>query len=113
MKDRKKRWALFWITMFLVYMVLSTFNLLLSNYYFQGDRIVKVIGGLTDFETFDSIWTPGWLLGYLLGTSFGNQGTFLGQIITFLIGALIILRLFNISLKELADNFDNLIKRRP
>ena len=93
-------------------MVLSTFNLLFSNYYFQGNRIVRAIGGFTDFGTFDFIWTPGWLLGFMLGTSLGDKGTFTGQIITFLIGAIIILRLFNISMKRLADSFDNLIKRK-
>ena len=113
MTDRRMRWALFWITLFLVYVTLATFNLLLSNYYYQGDRAVRAIGGLTDFGTFDFIWTPGWILGFMLGTRLGDEGTFIGQTITFLIGAIIILRLFNISLKELADKFDNLIKRGP
>ncbi len=111
--DRKNRWALFSVTMFLVYIILSTFNLLLSNYYYQGSRTVRAIGGLTDFGTFDFVWTPGWLLGFVLGKSFGDTGTFVGEAITFLVGAIIILRLFNISLKELADGFDNLIKKGP
>jgi hypothetical protein len=113
MNDRKMRWATFWVILFAVYVTLSTFNLLLSNYYYQGNKTVTAIGGLTDFGTFDFIWTPGWLLGFILGTSFGDKGTFLGQIVTFLIGAIIILRLFNISMKELVDKFDNLIKKGP
>ena len=107
------KWALFWVTMFFVYMVLSTFNLLLYNYYYQGKPTVRAIGELTDIGAFDFIWTPGWLLGFILGTSFGDKGTFIGQIIIFLIGEIIILRLFNVSLNELADKFDNLIKRGP
>ena len=107
------RWALLWVTIFLVYMVLSTFNLLLSNYYYQDNPTVRAIGGLTDIGTFDFIWTPGWLLGFILGTSFGDKGTFIGQITIFLIGAIIILRFFNISLNELADKIDNEIKRGP
>lgn len=107
------KWALFWVTIFLVYMVLSTFNLLLSNYYYQGNATVRAIGGLTDIGAFEFIWTPGWLLGFILGTSFGDKGTFIGQVFIFLIGATIILRLFNFSLNDLADKFDNFIKRGP
>jgi hypothetical protein len=111
MNDKKMRWALFWVTMFLVYIVLSTFNLLLSNYHYRSNQTVRVIGELTDIGTFNFIWAPGWLLGFVLGTSFGAKGTFIGQIITFLIGLMTILGRFKITLKELTDKFDNFVKR--
>ena len=85
MDKKSKIWAGICVTAFLTYLVLSTFNLLYSNYYYQKNEIVGLIGGLTDIGQFDFIWTPGWILGYVAGAIIGDKATFVTQFIVFVI----------------------------
>jgi hypothetical protein len=111
MDKKSKIWAGICVTAFLTYLVLSTFNLLYSNYYYQKNEIVGLIGGLTDIGQFDFIWTPGWILGYVAGAIIGDKATFVTQFIVFVIGTQVILMLFNYSLGQLSNDFDQLIRK--
>lgn len=105
--------ALWICTLFyLLYVVLAGFNLAYASHDFRWNDTVMHIGKWTEFGVMSEIiWTPGHLVGFLLGRPFGNAGFIIGQMITFWFGETIILGMFNRSWRNVMDSFENMIKK--
>jgi hypothetical protein len=107
----KKKKAFIFVALFLLYIMLATINVLYKAYNFRKFYLIVYPGAFIDYFSLDAFFMPGWLVTYV--TTNSMVGMFIGEIITFLIGTVIIFSLFKINLRELADDFNNLIKRGP
>lgn len=98
--------------LYLIYVLLAGFNLAYASYDFRWNDTVMTIGKWTEFGVLSEIiWTPGYLLGFLLVAPFGNFGFIVGQLVTFWFGQTIILGMFNRSWRDMMDGFEKIIKK--
>lgn len=97
---------------YLLYIVLAGFNLAYVSYEFRWNNTIMTIGKWTDIGVISEvIWTPGYLVGFLLGRPFGNAGLIIGLMITFWFGETIILGMFNRSWSDVMDSFEDMINK--
>jgi hypothetical protein len=98
MKNKKVGVVL--ICLLFVYVILSLLN---SLYWsgFDDDSVITSVGSITDGVTLEALWIPGQLLGFFLGIIVGEDVTLIGSLLTFLIGALLLMRFFKLSLSDI------------
>lgn len=98
--------------LFLLYVLLAGFNLAYASSDFRWNDAAMNIGRWTEFGVMSEvIWTPGYLVGFLLRNPFGNAGFIIGQMITFWFGETIILGIVNRSWSDVMEGFEKMIKK--
>lgn len=87
--------------LFFVYVLLSMFNSLYWSSSYKDNVFIENVGGITDGEALEVIWIPGQFVGFFLSLIADQDLTITSSIITFLIGILIIMRMFKVSWSDL------------